>query len=254
MLPQPGELRPAWAGRGSASFCGASPSSTPFLPFTFHSPRPLLSLPLLLFPLLLFSRSSSAPSPAGANTQKQPRSALGGSEEVVPHVALGVIMGALGMTVRAAGAILRVPGRSWERFPCQYCSYWEHWERTGRKQSLDAAAAGGGGARAEGVVMQIQERRALSLVGGSSGGLPRSRECWRGLERWRRRLVRGERIGNGDREREWGQGMGTGIGNGDRDREWGQGMGTGNGNGDRDREWGQGLGTGTGNGDRDPVR
>ena len=83
----------------------------------------------------------------------------------MPHVALGVIMGALGKTVRAPGAILRVPGRNWERFPCQYCSYWEPWEELGGNRAWMRLQPAGGGARAKGVVMQIQER-SRAVIGG----------------------------------------------------------------------------------------
>ncbi|XP_032942873.1 uncharacterized protein LOC117011557 isoform X2 [Catharus ustulatus] len=167
----PSPRSPAGFGAGgqccrSQGSCGlpgregeARPSAAPPLPLLlfFLSPFILLcpSSPSRCFSSFSShssssSRSSSAPGPAGANTQKQPRSALGGSEEVVPHVALGVTMGALGRTVRAPGAILRVPGRNWERFPSQYCSYWEHWEGTGRKQNLDGATAAGGRGQTQG--------------------------------------------------------------------------------------------------------
>ncbi|XP_014749422.1 PREDICTED: dual specificity mitogen-activated protein kinase kinase 7, partial [Sturnus vulgaris] len=53
------------------------------------------------------------------------------------------------------------PGRNRERFPCQHRPYWEHWERTGSKERPEAM----GGARAKGVVMQI-EKQTRAVIGG----------------------------------------------------------------------------------------
>ena len=188
----------------------------------------LLFLPLLLFLLLLFllclssssSRcfsssyspsSSSHPSPArpGADTQKQPRLALGGCGASVARAALGVLLGALGMPGRAAAAMLRATGRNWERFPYQCRSYWE---RTGSEPGAKSAGRRWpslvGKDRA--VVMQILER--------SRAGIGGMRQC--GILWCRQRHEGNGAMAAASGER--GPGIGTGTGNRDRDREFEQ--------------------------------
>ncbi|XP_032942872.1 uncharacterized protein LOC117011557 isoform X1 [Catharus ustulatus] len=184
MLPQPGELRPAWAGGGSASFCGASPSSTPFLPFTFHSPLPLLSLPLLLlllFPLLLFLPLLLSSWPGRCQHPKAAALCPRGFRRGCAPRGTGSDNGSTGKDSESTRSDPESPGKELGALSLPVLlllgALGGNWEETEPGWGYSRRWAG---PDPRAWLCKSRSDRALPLVGGSSAGLPRSREGWGG--------------------------------------------------------------------------
>ncbi|XP_057898560.1 uncharacterized protein LOC131094977 isoform X3 [Melospiza georgiana] len=167
MQPEPGELRPERAG-GGVPWCWGCSSS-----FSCSGLPPLPPAP-----------PPSQPGPGSADTQKQPRSALGGFRNNCPRRGTGSDPGSTGSDPESRGMEL---GALSLPVPLLLGALGGNWKQT---------APGGGCSRRwaeprwNAWLCKYRSGRALGLVGGSSAGFARLCEGRERLERWRRRPER----------------------------------------------------------------